>query len=343
MRVAPVSNEYATDEQIPDSPDPFEPVTDTSDTADEFLQKLDLAADRWNLKGHWIFRGQNDATWTPIPSLFRNDDNVLSSDYEMRLIDAFIQNVNIAGLSVPADSLNFETRINEAIAVTTTLGAETEPRTKSVRTYNLAHVAVALAQHSGIPTRLLDFTFKPMVAAYFAGCDIDDLLEKLGLYPGKRELADSQKRKYFLRCLESINEFETLKSIFSEYKQDCDKSLAKLPTDIAVWAIDIHKLNETKLRWLNFPYDQLLNLKAQMGGFIYNSDNIHDSVVQARQAFCTELSKLVAIDGIFKLTLPFSQRVRLSELLRRKYVSLMYLKPSYEKVAKATLKVTKVR
>ena len=50
--------------------DPIAEVTDPSETAVEFLQKLDLG-ERWHGSGPWVFRGQNDACWKLIPSLFR--------------------------------------------------------------------------------------------------------------------------------------------------------------------------------------------------------------------------------------------------------------------------------
>ncbi len=318
--------------------DLFADVTDPSETACEFLKKLDKASDR--RQGQWIFRGQNDAIWDLMPSLFRDRENELSQDYEMRLISNFIRNVNLVNLPIPSNSLSFESSLlDQMIVVTTTIESESEPK-EYVKAYDFGHVAVALAQHSGMHTRLLDFTYDPPVAAYFAGTDIENLLDNLGLYPGERELSDSRKRVFLRRCLESIDDSVTVKSILSEYRQECDKAHTRLPKDIAVWGIDTQKLFGTTLRLLDFPYDQILNLRAQMGTFICDT-GLHDTVELHRQAFASQLTKLAETNGIVKLTLPFSKRVKLSRLLRAKRVSPLYLKPSYEKVADAALRVTR--
>ena len=51
--------------------DPFKDVTIKCETAREFLDNLDLTHPKWS-RQNWIFRGQNDARWELIPSLFRD-------------------------------------------------------------------------------------------------------------------------------------------------------------------------------------------------------------------------------------------------------------------------------
>ncbi|MCE2473752.1 MAG: hypothetical protein J4G18_17990, partial [Anaerolineae bacterium] len=114
-----MSNENATDEQKPDSPDPFEAVTDSSDTAEEFLQKLDLVNVRWDSSTFWMFRGQNDARWELEPSLFRNWDEDTNPGYELDLIESFISTANIPNLPIPGNSLGFRSHTHKKSAIAT--------------------------------------------------------------------------------------------------------------------------------------------------------------------------------------------------------------------------------
>lgn len=48
----------------------FKPVTRDPDNAKDFLNEINIYNDRYS-EGEWIFRGQNNAAWTLIPSVFR--------------------------------------------------------------------------------------------------------------------------------------------------------------------------------------------------------------------------------------------------------------------------------
>ena len=305
--------------------DPFAEVTDHSVKADEFLQKLDLANEKWSTPqgDSWVFRGHNDATWELIPTLFREWTQDTPPDYEINLINNFIRTVNLVHLPVPTNSLNFITRYGED----STLRAFSDGKT-----FDFTHVVFALAQHSGVYTRLLDLTHDPYIAAFFA-CDSSKLEEKLGLT--RDTMAQS-----FVDCLNHRNNTNQVVRILQEFFAQYTAAKAELPRDVAVWAIRAKSLNGTTLRLLHHSYDEILNLRLQKGLFLLETEN-YEVNSNSWRAFTDKLTTLIAANGIRKLTLPFDEKDNLRVLLKRKLVSPLYLKPSYEYIAKAVLVLPK--
>lgn len=122
-----------------------------------------------------IFRGQGNAQWVLSPSVLRTDvtsrfisenrkttqvDHIISIEWE--LLFNFLTYLDQKGLSVPGDCAEFREAMNFDY-FTQKFGidgmgwpcAEFFP-------------LIALAQHHGIPTRLMDWTRNPIVGAYFA-------------------------------------------------------------------------------------------------------------------------------------------------------------------------------
>ncbi len=154
------------------------------DTAEGLLTALtphnlgpekDFLWDRGDLE-HWIFRGQSEATWRLQPSAFRENAFVpfIAGQLELKLS--------------PLQSVVFEELVAKQFASGAMRRGFDVPDEATLRRraqtggdYRRKACAFppddqrgiyAIAQHYGIPTRLLDWTTNPMVAAYFAGIDV---------------------------------------------------------------------------------------------------------------------------------------------------------------------------
>ena len=161
-----------------------------SQNAAAFLASLDVSGDLWAPfeTGRWVFRGHANAAWALTPTALRQNqrlsfkdptvrgplDNNAQIQAEEELLSEFVAFSDELAFSLPGDLSSFLFPWAQHEAGPVVLDTPWPP----VALLQLA----AIAQHHGVPTRLLDFSFNPLVAAYFAACDACEQADALAIW-----------------------------------------------------------------------------------------------------------------------------------------------------------------
>lgn len=256
-------------------------------TPQEFLNELAPRNSKWQAdEKKYIFRGQSDSEWPLIPSALRDEkcrQLILKEQVtnEYKVLRKFIKAMSDGGLFIPNEE-NIADKYDKRVE-----DAEFDYESWQWPSSDYQPI-MALAQHNGLPTRLLDWTFHPFIAAYFAAKDMKNAGKLISVHALNMKILETEgERKISYKKIETptfSNEYlHAQKGIFLQYETvgiheegnpQIIKSLEEYVDSISQDDSDLYKLtlpsekSRELLKLLSYEYVTAIYLYPGMKGVV---------------------------------------------------------------------------